>query len=233
LAEYYRDSLKKDVLFFIDNAFRLAQAGNELSTLMEQLPSEDGYQPTLESEMGAFHERLVSTTEGAVTTIEAVYVPADDLIDHAVQAIFPFLDSSVVLSREVYQQGLLPAVDILASTSGWLNTGVVGKAHYEAAIAARHLLEEAVALERIVSLMGEAELSKSDRTVLKRARKIKNFMTQNFAVVANQRAEQGEYIPVEVTVRDVRAIMDGAYDDVPEQDFMFIGSAEDVRSKNR
>jgi F-type H+-transporting ATPase subunit beta len=233
LAEYYRDGLKKDVLFFIDNAFRLAQAGNELSTLMSQLPSEDGYQPTLESEMGAFHERLVSTKAGAVTTIEAIYVPADDLVDHAVQAIYPFLDSSIVLSREVYQQGFLPAVDILASASGWLNPSVVGAAHYDAAIAAKHLLEEAVALERIVSLMGEAELSKSDRTVLKRARKIRNFMTQSFYVVSNQRSSLGVFVPTEVTVRDMRAILEGAYDDVPEQDFMFVGSAEDVRATKR
>lgn len=229
LAEYYRDDLKKNVLFFIDNVFRFAQAGNELSTLMNVLPSEDGYQPTLESEMGHFHERLVSTKDGEVTAVEAIYVPADDMVDHAVQAIFPFLDSSVVLSRDVYQQGFLPAVDILASSSAWLTPGVVGSIHFEVALAAKHILEEAVRLERIVSLMGESELSKVDRVVLKRARKIKNYMTQYFSVAEAQTGKPGVMVPVEITVEDTKAILEGQYDDVPEQEFMYIGSAREMR----
>lgn len=232
LAEYYRDGLKKDVLFFIDNVFRFAQAGNELSTLMRVLPSEDGYQPTLESEMAGLQERLMSTKDGFMSAVEAIYVPADDLVDLAVQAVFPFLDSTVVLSRDVYQQGLMPAVDILASASSWLVPELVGEAHYQAALSAKHYLEEAVALERVASLMGEAELSQSDRTMLKRARKIKNYMTQNFFVTQAQRGVEGVYVPVNQTVQDVTNILQGAYDDVPEQDFLYIGKVDDARKSH-
>jgi F-type H+/Na+-transporting ATPase subunit beta len=229
LTEYFRDEMGKDVLFFIDNVFRLAQAGNELSTLMSVLPSEDGYQPTLESEMANFQERLVSTKTGMVSAVEAVYVPADDMVDLAVQAIYPFLDSTVVLSRDVYQQGLMPAIDILASSSSFLTPSVVGDLHYRVTLEAKHLLEQSVKLERIVSLMGEAELSKADRMVLKRSRKIRNFMTQNFYVTEGQRGTAGNYVPLEVAVRDVEAIIAGHYDDIPEQEFMYIGSAEELR----
>ena len=229
LMEYYRDEMGKDVLFFIDNVFRLAQAGNELSTLMSVLPSEDGYQPTLESEMASFEERLVSTKTGMVSAIEAIYVPADDMVDLAVQAIYPFLDSSAVLSRDIYQQGLLPAIDILGSSSSFLNPSIVGETHYQVALEAKQVLEQSLKLERIVSLMGEAELSKQDRTVLKRARKIRNFMTQNFYVTADQRGTTGVFVPITVVLRDVTAILKGNYDDIPEQDFLYIGSAEEVR----
>lgn len=231
-VEYCRDVLKKDVLFFIDNVFRFAQAGNELSTLTSTIPSEDGYQPTLESEMAGFHERLLSTKGGIVSSVEAIYVPADDLLDHAVQAVFPFLDSSVVLTREVYQQGFLPAVDILASSSSLLTPGLVGEQHYNVALNAKHVIEQSQALERIVSLMGESELSKPDRTMLRRGRKIRNYMTQNFHVAEGQKGAKGTYVPVEQTVNDVAALLDGRMDDVPEEDMMNIGSLQDLVKKN-
>lgn len=229
LAEYYRDEMKRNVLFFIDNIFRFAQAGNELSTLMRVIPSEDGYQPTLESEMAGFQERIMSTKNGFMSAIEAIYVPADDLVDLAVQAVYPFLDSTVILSRDVYQQGIMPAVDVLASASSWLNPTMVGQAHFQAAVMAKHHLEEAVALERVASLMGEAELSQADRTTLNRARKIKNYMTQNFFVTSNQRGVEGSTVPIAQTVQDVTNIMNGAYDDISEDNFLYIGKADDAR----
>src|SRR5258708_3638731 len=170
LAEYYRDTLGKDVLFFIDNIFRFAQSGYELSTLMNAIPSEGGYQSTLTSEMASFHERLVSTLKNAITTVEAIYVPADDLTDSGVQAIFPYLDSNLILSRAVYQEGRFPAIDILSSNSSSLNPDTVGDLHYQTAVDAQALLKRAVALDRIVSLIGESELSTDDQTVYKRAK---------------------------------------------------------------
>jgi len=224
LAEYYRDELKKDCLFFIDNVFRLAQAGSELSTLMGQLPSEDGYQATLESEIADFHERLVPTETGAITTIEAVYVPADDLLDYAVQTIYPYLESVIVLSRDVYQQGILPAVDILGSSSTALDPSVVGETHYNAALGAKTLLKEAEALERIVSLVGESELSTEDQTRFRRAKKLKNYMTQNFFVAEAQKGKKGDFVPVKNTIADVQSILDGKHDATPEEKFLYIGS---------
>jgi F-type H+/Na+-transporting ATPase subunit beta len=228
LAEYFRDEEQKNVLFFIDNVFRLAQAGNELSVLTDVLPSEDGYQPTLEAEMANFHERLISTQSGMVTTIEAIYVPADDLLDHAVQAVFPYLDSSLVLSRDVYQQGLLPAVDILASTSSWLTPGIVGEDHYQAALGAKSILEKMQSLERIVSLMGMAELSPEGQLIYTRGKKIRNYMTQNFYVASVQKGAEGVYVPRETTVNDVKRIMAGEFDRVEEEAFMYIGTADET-----
>ena len=233
LAEYYRDSLKKDVLFFIDNAFRFAQAGNELATLMKLLPSEDGYQPTLESEMAEFHERLASNDNGKISAIEAIYVPADDLLDHAVQSIFPYLESVVVLSREIYQAGIVPAVDILSSSSAVLDTLYVGQFLYEVALNAKTFLKEAQALERIVSLVGESELSKEDQIKYQRARRLKNFMTQSFFVAEKQRGEGGNYVPVEKTLTDVNGIIVGKYDKIPEEEFLYIGSIEEITKDER
>ncbi|MCL5970226.1 MAG: F0F1 ATP synthase subunit beta [Patescibacteria group bacterium] len=229
IAEHFRDDLKKDVLFFIDNVFRFAQAGNELSLLMNTIPSEDGYQATLESEMASFHERLVSTKQGAISSIEAIYVPNDDILDQGVQAIFPYLDSIVVLSRNVYQEGRLPAIDILSSTSSALNIETVGQLHYETALRSQSLLKKAVALDRIVSLVGEGELSADDQLLYKRAKKLKNFMTQSFYVAENQTGRKGCYIAVKTAVEDVRDILDGKYDDISEDKFMFIGSAKETR----
>lgn len=231
LAEYFRDREKKDILFFIDNVYRFAQAGNELSTLTSSLPSEDGYQATLESEMAQFHERLVSTSSGSVSTIEAIYVPADDLLDHGVQSIFPYLDSNVVLSRSLYQEGILPAVDMLASTSASLHPSAVGDLHYEVTLVAKSILKQAEGLERIVSLVGEAELSAEDQLVYRRARKIKNFMTQNFFVAESQRGEKGAFVSVKSAVEDLKGIIEGKFDHIPEEKFRFIGSISEIKAE--
>ncbi|MFV1916998.1 MAG: F0F1 ATP synthase subunit beta [Patescibacteria group bacterium] len=228
LAEYFRDKVGADVLFFIDNIFRFAQAGNELSTLMNILPSEDGYQATLESEMARFHERLVSTENASISTIEAIYVPADDLLDHAVQSIFPYLDSLIVLSRSVYQKGLLPAVDIISSSSTALSPKIVGDKHYSVALRAKTVLKRAQSLERIVSLVGESEITGEDRKTYRRARKLRNFMTQNFFVAEAQRAEKGTYLPLSTTVNDVYDILEGKYDKYDESAFLYIASAKDI-----
>lgn len=227
LAEHFRDQ-GYDVLFFVDNVFRFAQSGQELSTLTRNLPSEDGYQPTLSSEMADFHERLASKPNAVLTSIEAIYVPADDLLDSGVQAIFPYLDSTVVLSRAVYQQGILPAVDILGSSSSSLNPDLVGVEHFKTALAAKSLLKEAASLERIVSLVGVAELSPEDRSRYIRAKKLTNFMSQRFFVAASQKGERGRFIDPSVTIRDVKDILAGKYDDFDEESFLFIGSATEL-----
>lgn len=231
LAEYYRDELGKDVLFFIDNIFRFAQSGYELATLMNTIPSEGGYQATLASEMGSFHERLVSTEKNSITTFEAIYVPADDLTDSGVQAIFPYLDSGLILSRAVYQEGRYPAIDILASNSSALNPDIVGEVHYQTALDAQTLLKKSVALDRIVSLIGESELSADDQIIYKRSKFVKNYMTQNFTVVETQTEKKGTYVKVSETVKDVRAILDGKYDALQPEDFLFIGTLQDIEQK--
>ena len=231
LAEYYRDILQKDVLFFIDNVFRFAQSGYELSTLMNAVPSEGGYQSTLTSEMASFHERLVSTFKNAITSFEAVYVPADDLTDNGVQAIFPYLDSNLILSRAVYQEGRFPAVDILASNSSALNPEIVGDFHYQTAVDAQALLKKAGSLDRIVSLIGESELSQEDQTAYKRARFLKNFMSQNFTVVETQTEKKGVFVKVEDTVQDVHGILNGKVDLLAPEDLLFIGTLKDLEEK--
>jgi len=228
LAEYYRDVLGKDVLFFIDNIFRFAQSGYELSTLMNALPSEGGYQSTLGSEMASFHERLASTVKNSITTFEAIYVPADDLTDSGVQAVFPYLDSGIILSRSVYQEGRFPAIDILSSNSAALNSETVGEIHYQTALDAQAVLKKAVSLERIVSLIGEAELSVQDQVAYKRAKMLKNYMTQNFTVVETQTEKKGIQVPVKDVVKDVRAILDGKVDLLGPEDLLYIGTLKDV-----
>lgn len=229
LAEYFRDEEKKEILFFIDNLYRFAQAGNELSILTSILPSEDGYQATLEREMAEFHERLLSTKDGSITTIEAVYVPADDILDHGVQSIFPYLDSVVVLSRNLYQEGILPAIDILATSSTSLHPNVVGDLHYEVALKAKSMLKEAESLERIVSLVGEAELSAEDQLVYRRAKKIKNFMTQRFFVAEAQSGQRGVYVPLKTAIEDLNGIVQGKFDHIPDEKFRFIGSVSEIK----
>jgi F-type H+/Na+-transporting ATPase subunit beta len=228
LAEYFRDSLKKDVLFFIDNVFRFAQAGNELSVLMNAIPSEDGYQATLTSEMASFHERLVSNKDNSISSIEAIYIPNDDILDQGVQAIFPYLDSSVVLSRNIYQEGILPAVDPLACSSANLNPETVGQLHYDVALKALNLLKQATALDRIVSLVGESELSPSDKLTYERAKKLRNYMTQNFFVTENQTGKKGTYVPRETTVSDVNDLLYGKYDELTDDKFSYIGSMKEL-----
>ena len=222
VAEYFRDEMKKDVLFFADNAFRFAQAGNELSLFMDVIPSEDGYQPTLLSEMSSFHERLIPNDNSYITTIEAVYVPADDILDHAVQVIIGFLDTSIVLSRKVYRQGLLPAIDVLASSSSALSPSIVGMTHYNIALKAQGILKRADSLERIVSLVGESELSYDDRLIYQRAKKIRNYLTQNFFAASMQTGASGVYVPREVALKDVQEISSGSYDEFSEDKFLFI-----------
>ncbi|MBD3366530.1 F0F1 ATP synthase subunit beta [candidate division WWE3 bacterium] len=226
LTEYFRDKQKKNVLFFVDNMFRYAQAGNEISLLMSSIPSEDGYQPKLVSELANLHERLISTRDAHVTSIEAIYVPADDILDSAVQAIFRYLDSEIVLSRDIYQEGRFPAVDMLASDSSALSPGTVTTLHYQVALEARSLLKEAQSLERIVSLVGESELSETDRITYRRAQKIKNYMTQNFHVTAKQVGKEGVYVPLETTVADVKDILDGNYDTVSADKFLYIAGLD-------
>ena len=231
IAEYYRDILGKDVLFFIDNIFRFAQSGYELSTLMNALPSEGGYQSTLGSEMASFHERLASTVKNSITTFEAIYVPADDLTDSGVQAVFPYLDSGIILSRSVYQEGRFPAIDILSSNSAALNSETVGEKHYQTALDAQAVLKKAVSLERIVSLIGEAELSVQDQVTYKRAKMLKNYMTQNFTVVEAQTEKKGVQVPVKDVVDDVRMILDGKIDSLGPEDLLYIGSLKDVEKQ--
>lgn len=229
IAEYFRDVQKKNVLFFIDNMFRFVQAGYELATLMNTIPSEGGYQATLSSEMGGLQERLTSTKEASLTAIEAIYIPSDDITDTGVQSVFPYLDSSIVLSRTIYQQGRLPAVDILSSTSSGLSTDIVGEKHYRAHIEAQAILKRAATVERIVSLVGESELSAEDQAVYKRARMIQNYMTQNFFVAESQTGQKGHYVPLQNTVTDVLEILSGKYDDYPPETFLNIASLQDIR----
>jgi F-type H+-transporting ATPase subunit beta len=229
IAEHFRDQEKKDVLFFIDNIFRFAQAGYELATLMNTLPGEGGYQATLTSEMGKFHERLVSTKHGAITTIEAVYVPSDDTADPAVQAIFPYLDSSIILSRNIYQEGRFPAMDVLSSTSSALNPKIVGELHYKVLLESQNILKKATSLERIVSLIGEAELNPSDQLIYKRAQLLKAYMTQSFFVTEAQTGRPGKFVKLADTVNDVNDIVSGKYDQLAPEKMMFIGTLKEEK----
>ena len=226
IAEYFRDNEEKDVLFFIDNIFRFAQAGQELSTLVQNTPSEDGYQPTLVSEMSSFHERLVSTKKGIISSIEAIYVPSDDTLDTGVQSIYPYLDSIVTLSRDVYQSGIFPSVDILYSTSSVLNIENVGEEHFNSVIEASRILKQASELERMVALVGEGELSPDNQLIYKRAKIIKNYMTQPFFVVAEQTGREGKYVPITKTVKDVSSILAGKYDSHDPDEFLYIGGIQ-------
>jgi F-type H+/Na+-transporting ATPase subunit beta len=228
IAEYFRDAMKTNVLFFIDNIFRFAQAGNELSLLTNTLPSEDGYQATLNSEMATFHERLASTQSAAITTFEAIYVPNDDILDQGVQAVLPYLDSIVILSRSIYQEGRLPAIDILSSTSSALSRAIIGDDHYMANVNALSLLKKAVELDHIVSLVGESELSPDDQLHFKRAKKLRNYMSQSFFVAEAQSGRPGKYVPLKSTIKDVNDILNGKYDTVTEEKFLYIGEAKET-----
>ncbi len=228
LAEYFRDEMERDVLFFADNVFRFAQAGNELSLLMNSIPSEDSYQATLNSEMAEFHERLTSTMSNHITTIEAIYVPNDDLLDQGVQSVLPYLDSSVILSRNIYQEGLLPAVDILSSSSSALTPEIVGDEHYKVFLEAQSLLKKAVSLEHIVSLVGESELSPENQIQYRRAKLLRAYMTQSFFVAEAQTGRTGKFVPRKDTVKDVSDILSGVYDELTDDKFLYIGSIRDI-----
>lgn len=213
VAEHMRDHMDTDVLFFMDNMYRFSQAGYELGTLMNQIPSEDGYQPTLQSEIAEIQSRLYSTEEHSITAIEAIYLPSDDITDLAVRSQFPYLDASVVLSRDIYQQGRLPAIDLLASTTTALSTEFVGQEHYTTYLAAKELLEAAVSVERLVSLVGIQELTAENKAIYTRAQLLKNYMTQSFFVTATQAGRPGAFVTRDETVADVARIMSGELDE--------------------
>lgn len=229
LAEYFRDEAKSDVLFFMDNVYRFSQAGYELSTVMRIIPSEGGYQPTLNSEIGNLHQRLGSTEQQTITTIEAVYVPSDDLSDYAVRSIFPYLDSVVVFSREVYQEGLLPAIDLLSSSSSALQESVIGEKHYDLYLQSKHILEQAISISRIVSLVGINELSHEDQIIYKRSLLLKYYMTQSFFVAESQTGRPGDYVPLTETIADVDSILKGEFDEVEPEELSFLGNLNSIR----
>ena len=225
IAESLRDS-SHDTLFFIDNMFRYAQAGSELSQMSENMMSEDGYQPNLHEDMALMHERLVSTQDAHISSIEAIYVPSDDLTDQAVLAITPYLDSVLTLSREVYQSGHFPAVDILESNSSATSASIVGEPHYQAVIQAQQILSSARELERMVALVGEGELSEENRQIYHRAQLIREYMTQPFSSVEDQTGIPGEYVPLADTIADMTAILAGKYDDRDPSEFKMIGAVK-------
>jgi F-type H+-transporting ATPase subunit beta len=230
IAEYLRDFLHQDVLFFIDNVYRFLQAGNELSTMLSVIPSEDGYQPTLNSEIGELEERLVSTKNGSITSIQAIYLPADDITDSGVQAVLPYFDSVVILSRDIYQEGRYPAVDILDSSSSVTDPTILGQEHYEVLLEAKKVLEKHKNLQQIVSIVGEAELSVENRTIYHRTKKLLNFMTQNLFTVAEQTGVPGQYVKRKETIEGVKAILEGKLDWIPEEAFLYIGGLSDLKS---
>ena len=229
LAEYFRDVLKRDVLFFVDNVYRFVQAGNELATQMDMIPSEDGYQATLDSEMAQFQERICSTRSAAITAVEAVYVPSDDITDKAVQSVFPYLDSVVILSREAAEEDRYPAIDLLSSSSSVLDPATVGRFHFDTFIDAQRLLKRYYDLERIVSIVGEGELSNENRTVYHRARKLIAYMTQDFFIIQEFTGRRGVYVKRESTVADVYDIITGKLDMVEDGRFFGIGSLADLK----
>jgi F-type H+-transporting ATPase subunit beta len=228
IAEEFRD-LGEEVFFFADNFYRFLQAGQELSTLLGNIPSEGGYQPTLTSEVGTLQERLVSTKKGTITSIEAIYVPADDITDPGVQAILPYFDSMIVFSREVYQEGRYPAIDILASSSSLLTPEIIGKRHYIALNEAKRVLERFAHLQRVVAIVGEAELSLEDRILYHRAKKILNFMTQNLFVVEDQTQRPGQYVNRETTIDGVERILSGEFDNIEDEKFLYIKSVDEIK----
>ena len=231
IAEYFRDVEGQDVLLFIDNIFRFTQAGSEVSALLGRMPSAVGYQPTLATEMGQLQERITSTKKGSITSIQAVYVPADDYTDPAPATTFAHLDATTNLERRLTQQGIYPAVDPLASSSSALDPDVVGQEHYDVATQVQEVLQRYHELQDIISILGMDELSDEEKTVVARARRIQFFLSQNFSVAEQFTGVPGSYVPVEETVKDFRAILDGKYDDVPEDAFNGVGGIDDVLAK--
>ena len=229
MAEYFRDEEGQDVLLFIDNIFRFAQAGSEVSALLGRIPSAVGYQPTLASEMGALQERITSTKKGSVTSVQAVYVPADDYTDPAPVATFAHLDSSISLERAIAEQGLYPAVDPLSSNSRILEPGVVGKDHYEVARGVQRVLQRYKDLQDIIAILGMEELSQEDKLTVSRARKIQRFLTQPMFVAETFTAKEGKYVTREETVRGFKEILDGKHDSKPEQAFYMVGTIDEVK----
>ena len=231
MAEYFRDEKKQDVLLFIDNIFRFTQAGSEVSALLGRMPSAVGYQPTLATEMGELQERIASTKNGSVTSVQAVYVPADDLTDPAPATTFAHLDATTVLSRKIVEQGIYPAVDPLESSSRILEADIVGEEHYEVARKVQEALQKYKELQDSIAILGMEELSDEDKTVVFRARKIQKFLSQPFHVAENFTGIKGVYVPVKETIRGFKAILDGEMDEYPENAFFNVGTIEDVKKK--
>lgn len=231
MAEYFRDVEGQDVLLFIDNIFRFTQAGSEVSALLGRMPSAVGYQPTLATEMGALQERITSTKKGSITSVQAVYVPADDLTDPAPATTFSHLDAKVVLSRDIASMGIYPAVDPLDSSSRILSADVVGKEHYEVARAVQSILQKYKDLQDIIAILGMDELSDEDKLTVARARKIQNFLSQPFHVAEQFTGMAGKYVPVAETIRGFKEILEGKHDDLPESAFLFAGTIDEVVEK--
>ena len=231
MAEYFRDEKHQDVLLFIDNIFRFTQAGSEVSALLGRMPSAVGYQPTLATDMGTLQERITSTRNGSITSVQAVYVPADDLTDPAPATTFSHLDATTVLDRGIAALGIFPAVDPLASTSRILDPGIVGQEHYDVAQAVINILNRYKQLQDIIAIMGMDELSDEDKLAVNRARKIQRFLSQPFHVAEQFTGMSGKYVPLSETVRSFREILDGKCDDLPESAFLFAGSIDEVREK--
>ncbi len=231
MAEYFRDVKNQDVLLFIDNIFRFTQAGSEVSALLGRMPSAVGYQPTLATEMGALQERITSTKKGSITSVQAVYVPADDLTDPAPATTFTHLDATTVLSRDIASKGIYPAVDPLDSTSRILSPDILGKEHYEIAKGVQQVLQRYRELQDIIAIMGMDELSEEDKQAVYRARKIQNFLSQSFSVAEQFTGLPGKYVPLKETLRGFRMILDGECDDLPESAFLLVGTIDEVFEK--
>lgn len=231
MAEYFRDKEGQDVLLFIDNIFRFTQAGSEVSALLGRMPSAVGYQPTLATEMGALQERITSTKSGSITSVQAVYVPADDLTDPAPATTFAHLDATTVLSRNIASLGIYPAVDPLDSNSRILSPEVVGKEHYEVARAVQSTLQRYKELQDIIAILGMDELSDEDKTTVARARKIQNFLSQPFTVAEQFTGMKGKYVPLKDTIKGFKEILDGKHDEIPESAFLFVGTIEEALEK--
>ena len=231
MAEYFRDEQHKNVLLFIDNIFRFTQAGSEVSALLGRMPSAVGYQPTLATEMGELQERIASTKNGSITSVQAVYVPADDLTDPAPATTFAHLDATTVLSRKIVEQGIYPAVDPLESSSRILEPDIVGEEHYEVARKVQEILQKYKELQDIIAILGMEELADEDKVLVYRARKIQKFLSQPFHVAENFTGIKGVYVPLKETIRGFKAILDGEMDEYPENAFFNAGTIEDVRKK--
>ena len=233
MAEYFRDVAGQDVLLFIDNIFRFIQAGSEVSALLGRMPSAVGYQPTLANEMGALEERITSTRNGSITSVQAVYVPADDLTDPAPAATFAHLDATTVLSREIVELGIYPAVDPLASTSRILDPLVIGKEHYEVARGVQKILQRYKELQDIIAILGMEELNEEDKLTVSRARKVQRFLSQPFFVAQQFTGQEGRYVPLADTIRGFKEILEGKHDDLPENAFYMVGSIDEAVAKGK
>ena len=233
MAEYFRDVKHQDVLLFIDNIFRFTQAGSEVSALLGRMPSAVGYQPTLATEMGALQERITSTKEGSITSVQAVYVPADDYTDPAPATTFAHLDATTALDRSISSLGIFPAVDPLSSTSRILTPEIVGQEHYDTTRAVQRILQRYKELQDIIAIMGMDELSDEDKRTVNRARKVQRFLSQPFHVAEQFTGYQGKYVPLKETIRGFQEIIDGKHDDIPESYFLFAGTIDEVVEKFR